>query len=100
MPFVQTLLSHGIQSNAYSLVERDGLTLGILVVGDDDKADLSEDSITLLSGLANHTASAVTNARLFSEAKNRLNQVQALRNIDLAITGSLDLRVTFQVVLG
>lgn len=99
LPFAQTLLSRGIQSTTYSLVERDGLPLGILIVGDEEKADLSEDSIALLSGLANHAASAVTNARLFKEAKDRLHQVQALRNIDLAITGSLDLRVTFQVVL-
>ena len=97
--FAQTLLSHGIQSSAYSFVDRDGLTLGILIIGDDKKADLLKDNIKLLSGLANQAASAITNAQLFSAANNRLNQVQALRNIDLAITGSLDLRVTFQVVL-
>ena len=28
-----------------------------------------------------------------------LKQVQALRNIDMAITGSLDLRVTFKAIL-
>lgn len=99
LPIFQTLLNQGIQSKAYSLVERGGVTLGFLVVGAGDKNDFSEDSIALLSGLANQAASAITNARLFNEAKNRLNQVQALRNIDLAITGSLDLRVTFQVVL-
>ena len=99
MPIIQTMLNHIVQSKAYSLIERDGLTLGILVVGGGDKNDISEESIALLSGLATLAASAITNARLYREAKNRLNQVQALRNIDLAITGSLDLRVTFQVVL-
>lgn len=98
-PFAQTMLSYGIRVSAYSLVERDGLPIGILIIGDDKKSDLPEDTIDTLSGLANQVASAITNARLFSEAKNRLHQIQALRNIDLAITGSLDLRVTFQVVL-
>jgi putative nucleotidyltransferase with HDIG domain len=99
LPFAQILLSHGVRTYAYSLVERDGLLLGVLIIGNDNQADFSEDSIAILLGLANQAASAITNARLFSEAKNRLNQVHALRNIDLAITGSLDLRVTFQVVL-
>lgn len=99
LPFVQTLLSHGFYIYAYSLVERDGLLLGLLLVGNDKKVDLLKENIELLAGLANQAASAITNARLFGEANNRLNQVQALRNIDLAITGSLDLRVTFQVVL-
>ncbi len=99
LSFAQTMLSHGIRASAFSLVERDGLPLGILIVGDENEADLSDDSLTLLSGIVNQAASAITNARLFSEAKNRLNQVQALRNIDLAITGSLDLRVTFHIVL-
>ncbi|WP_422486410.1 PAS domain S-box protein [Gudongella sp. DL1XJH-153] len=99
LPYVQTLLSHGIYCVAHSLIKRNGSTLGLLIVGDENKVNLFEDSITLLSGIADQAASAITNARLFGEAKNRLNQVQALRNIDLAITGSLDLRVTFQVVL-
>ena len=99
LPLNQTLLNHGIRICAYTLVERDGLPLGVLIIGDENKVDLSENSLALLSGLADQAASAITNARLFSKAKNRLNQVQALRNIDLAITGSLDLRVTFQVVL-
>jgi len=36
---------------------------------------------------------------LVEQASRRLKLVQALRNIDLAITGSLDLRVTFSVAL-
>ena len=52
-----------------------------------------------MSGLANQAASAVTNAQLFKETKDRLRQVQTLRNIDLAITGIHDSGVTFQVVL-
>lgn len=99
LPFAKTLLIHGIQSCVYCLVKREHVPLGVLIIGDDKDVDISEDYISLLEGIADHTASAITNARLFGEAKNRLNQIQALRSIDLAITGSLDLRVTFQVVL-
>jgi PAS domain S-box-containing protein/putative nucleotidyltransferase with HDIG domain len=99
LPFAQTMLCHNIRTCAYSFVERDGLPLGILIIWDDKMVNFHEDTISILSGIAHQAASAVTNARLYSEAKNRLSQVQALRNIDLAITGSLDLRVTLQVVL-
>lgn len=99
LQYTQTLLSQGIQSIAYSLVERDGLPLGILIVGNIEKIDFTKDYITFLSGLTNQAASAVTNARLFKETKDRLSQVRALRNIDLAIIDSIDIRVPFQVIL-
>jgi putative nucleotidyltransferase with HDIG domain len=97
-PFTQTLLSHGIRSITYVLVKRDDLPLGILIAGGGE-ADSAKDSIILLTGLANQAATAVTNAQLYKEARDRLDQVSALRNIDMAITGSLDLRVTFKVIL-
>jgi PAS domain S-box-containing protein len=100
LPSVQRLLNHNIKSFAYAVVERDGSPLGVIFAGDIGEAvDLSEDAVALLSGLADQAASAVTNARLLQETRARLRQVQALRNIDMAITGSLDLRVTFQIVL-
>ena len=52
--------------------------------------------LTLLVGIA---ASAVDNARLYKQTEKRLGRLAALRTIDLAITSSLDLRVTFRIVL-
>jgi len=99
LPFDQATLCYGNRFCAYALVERDGLPIGLLLIWQEQAFDFREDTISILSGIANQAASAITNARLFSEANNRLNQVQALRNIDLAITGSLDLRVTLQILL-
>ncbi|WP_051275746.1 HD domain-containing phosphohydrolase [Desulfovirgula thermocuniculi] len=42
---------------------------------------------------------AQENARLFAEAGRRLRHLRALRSIDMAITASLDLRLTFEVIL-
>jgi putative nucleotidyltransferase with HDIG domain len=53
----------------------------------------------LFSLAANTAAIAVENARLFSETERRLHYVQALHDIDRAITSSLDLRVTLNVLL-
>jgi PAS domain S-box-containing protein len=100
LAYAQPLLSHNIRSFASAVIERDELPLGLVFTGNvGDASDLPEDATALLSGLADQAASAVTNARLLQETRASLRQVQALRNIDLAITGSLDLRVTFQVVL-
>ncbi len=58
-----------------------------------------------LQTFANQAGSAIQNARLFAEnttlfaeTKQRLEQVQALRSIDQAISGSLDLRLILNVV--
>ena len=100
LPYVQLLLRHGIKSFVYAVIERDGLPIGVVFAGDnEEEVDLPDDAVELLSGLANQAASAVTNARLLHETLTSLQQVQALRNIDMAITGSFDLRVTFQVIL-
>jgi len=53
----------------------------------------------LLQLAANTGAIAIENARLFSETERRLRYVQALHDIDRAITSSLDLRVTLNVLL-
>ncbi|PKK87990.1 MAG: hypothetical protein CVV64_20660 [Candidatus Wallbacteria bacterium HGW-Wallbacteria-1] len=97
--FERLIQKHDIKRLVYVVIEREGSTFGILVAGAREELTHSDDAIATLEGLARQTAAAITNVHLFDETQNRLNQVQALRNIDLAITGSLDLRVTFQVVL-
>jgi HD-GYP domain-containing protein (c-di-GMP phosphodiesterase class II)/PAS domain-containing protein len=61
--------------------------------------ELTVEEIALLGGLADQAAQAISNAQLFSQAQRHLNQVQALRDIDLAIIGSVDLRITLNIVL-
>jgi PAS domain S-box-containing protein len=48
---------------------------------------------------ARQEAAAAENARLYEEVLRRSSQLQALREIDQAITGSLDLSVSLDVVL-
>ncbi len=48
------------------------------------------DDINLAMAFANQAASAIENARLFSEADKRLQRLASLRNIDQAISNSLD----------
>lgn len=57
------------------------------------------DDQAFLQNLADRVALAIANVRLFKEAQRRFEHLQALRNIDMAINASLDLRVTLNVVL-
>jgi PAS domain S-box-containing protein/putative nucleotidyltransferase with HDIG domain len=59
----------------------------------------SEDDLRLLETMTSFSVMAMENARLFEETTRRLKHIQSLRRIDMAITGSLDLRVTLNVAL-
>ncbi|HYO48487.1 MAG TPA: HD domain-containing phosphohydrolase [Chloroflexia bacterium] len=80
---------------------RNGVLVGKLNIGTLGRTRrFTEDELALLQGLAHQAAQAISNARLYEDAQRRIKQVQALRNIDIAITGSHDLRATLNVVLG
>ncbi|MBC7347542.1 MAG: GAF domain-containing protein, partial [Clostridia bacterium] len=81
-------------------MQRDGRLIGVVALATTGEVRrFSPEELTLLQGLADQAAQAITAAQLFEETRRRLKFVQALRNIDLAITGSFDLRVTFSVAL-
>jgi PAS domain S-box-containing protein len=52
-----------------------------------------------LLAFADQAAQAITNDRLFEDANRRLKHITALRAVELAISASLDLRVTLDVLV-
>lgn len=72
--------------------------LGVTDLGPGTRVFTHSD-VRVLSLFAGHAASAVQNARLFAQTQRRLDRLAALRTIDMAITSSLDLRVTLNVFL-
>ncbi|MFL7867617.1 MAG: GAF domain-containing protein, partial [Anaerolineales bacterium] len=58
-----------------------------------------QEEIDLLQHLAAQAAISIENARLFEDAQRRLRQTMALREIDQAITGSVDFQRVLKVVL-
>ncbi len=63
------------------------------------RSPLSEPDVRLLMAVADMTASALLRAALHEQTEQRLQQLTSLRMIDIAITASLDLEVTLNVVL-
>ncbi|KAF1086566.1 Cyclic di-GMP phosphodiesterase response regulator RpfG [Sporotomaculum syntrophicum] len=85
-------------SAAFPLISR-GKPFGALVLHSDRPGFFSSDRVEFFRAYAQQVAAALINARLFKEIKRHSEHLQALRNIDMAITSSLDLRVTFNVIL-
>lgn len=100
LPSADVRAALGIRTFVATSLLRDDRLIGfvnLMTIG--EVRHFSEEELGLLPGLANQAAQAISNARLFTEARRRLDLVQALRTIDMAITASLDLRVTLAVLL-
>jgi len=78
-----------------------GELLGVLVVFEiDEVARMFTDvDARLLSLFAGQAAGAVHNARLLEETVRQLDRLEALHGIDLAISASMDLPVTLNILL-
>jgi len=73
--------------------------LGVLLIAVPSERELSKDEVRLLNTLAEMTGNALHRMRLHEETERRLEQLQALHSIDLAINASADLRVTLGVLV-
>ena len=98
-PWREIVLAEGLSTcAAFPLINREKSfgTLNLCSVQDDY---FTPERIEFFQAFTHMVAATLENARLFEEAGRRLKHVEALRNIDMAITSSLDLRVTFSVVM-
>lgn len=59
----------------------------------------SADDLAFLQELANRVALTVIDSRLYAENLRRLDYMQALREIDIAISGSVDLQISLKVIV-
>jgi putative nucleotidyltransferase with HDIG domain len=72
---------------------------GVIVVTGTEEGFFSPERVELLQAFANQAAAALENARLFEDSERRIARLQALRAVDRAITGSLELRLSLAVLL-
>jgi putative nucleotidyltransferase with HDIG domain len=72
-------------------------TIGALRVG--RRSDITQDELRLLTAIGDIAANAIHRAALHEQTEQRLQYLTALRAIDMAISSSLDLRVTLGVLL-
>jgi PAS domain S-box-containing protein/putative nucleotidyltransferase with HDIG domain len=72
---------------------------GVIVVQSYQPYSYSQEQQRLLELLANQAAIALENSRLFEEAHSRLAKLSSMHEIDQAISGSIDLTITMDVLI-
>ena len=99
LPWDAGAVAAGLRSAAaFPLVSRTR-TFGVLNLYGKETGFFTPERVEFLRSYTQQLAGALENARLFAEASQRLEQLEALRAIDMAITGSFDLRLTLNIVL-
>ncbi|MEW5940711.1 MAG: HD domain-containing phosphohydrolase, partial [Chloroflexota bacterium] len=73
--------------------------VGALFVNVELPREFSADDLRVLNALAEIGGSAIHRARLHEQTKKQLERMGALRSIDMAISGSIDLRLSLNIVL-
>lgn len=75
-----------------------GQTVGALIVSQVGR--IQREEVRLLCAIADMVAGAILRATLHDRNEKAVRRLSAIHNIDLAITGALDLSVTLGVLLG
>ncbi len=99
VPWRSTAEAFGFRSSAAFPVIVQGRPYGALNLYSESPGFFGSEWLRTFSALSNQASAALENAFLLSEANKRLKRLQALHDIDLAITSNLDPRVTLKVLL-
>ena len=88
-----------VRSGLWVPIERNDQLLGVLAVFSTRENMFTPQDERLLILFANQAAIAMENARLFDEAQHRLDNLRAVRTIDMAISAGPDLQPTLNIIL-
>ena len=72
--------------------------IGVFNIERGETEAFSEDEIRSLESIGNQLATTLSKIQTFEAAQRRLDRLQVLRDIDQAISGSLDLKTTLNVI--
>jgi len=75
------------------------ITVGVLFVSVPPPRQISPEQVKLLESLAEMAGASLHRMSLYEATVRQLDQLQSLHDIDLAITASMDLRMTLNVLL-
>ena len=98
-PWWPAALAMGLRSAGFFPLSSRTRVFGLLSLYSDEPDFFTPERTGFFTAYGHQAAAALANARLYEEAERRLRQVQALREIDHAITSSLDLQLTLAVFL-
>ncbi len=89
----------GLHSGLYVPIKIGERIIGVISIESEKENAFNESDERLTTTVANQAASALENARLFDDTQRRLKQTLALREIDQAIAGGMNLQHVLEIVL-
>ncbi len=92
-------LREGCRSMSWFPLKVRGTAVGIMNVSTTRYLPFQPREVELLKAIGNVIGVALENARLFEKTERNLERIRALREIDQAITSSLDLRTVLDVLM-
>ncbi|OGP23813.1 MAG: hypothetical protein A2038_13450 [Deltaproteobacteria bacterium GWA2_57_13] len=90
---------HGMVSFLGVPLVAQGESLGVLSLYSKEEHEFTSDEVEFLTTLGGQAAIAIHNAELYEQAQKSLERIRALREIDRAITSTLDLQAVLDVLL-
>jgi PAS domain S-box-containing protein len=89
----------GVYAAVWVPLKSQGKVVGILNVATRKPVDFTPREVSFLEAIGNVMGVALDNARLFSDTQQNLERLRILREIDEAISSTLDLRVVLDLLL-
>ncbi|HEX2993820.1 MAG TPA: HD domain-containing phosphohydrolase [Anaerolineales bacterium] len=100
LPNLELFKQLNFRSLAFATMEYENDIIGSLTaITRGQIRSFTEEELALLKGLADQSALAIINTRLYKDAHRRLENLQALRTIDIAIASNHDLQKNLGVLL-
>jgi response regulator RpfG family c-di-GMP phosphodiesterase len=99
LPLQELIGSLAIQRLVIAPLEYGGNQIGSLCAGLEDARPIDDLALTYLRAIAGQTTLMVLNLRLQQDTQRRLKRLMAMRTIEVAITGSLDLKTSTEIIL-
>ena len=92
-------LRHGSRAIVWVPLKAKGLVIGVLTVATGTMKAFLPAEVRFLEAIGNIIGVAIDNARLFSETQQNLKLMQTLRDIDHAVTSTLDLKTLLDLLV-
>jgi HD-GYP domain-containing protein (c-di-GMP phosphodiesterase class II) len=100
LPHWRGFRESGLDEVALAQMTHNGELIGLVVaIRNPQDAHYDEDDLALLRGVADQAALAYINTRLFKDAKRRMENLRALRDVDLAIASNQGMEVVLDQIL-
>lgn len=93
------LRNFGVQALLTLPLRERGAAIGVMLLASRDADKFDPNEVTLISTVAEQISAALTNARLYEDARHRAEQLVLLNEVSRMMTSTLDLEKVLRVIM-